>query len=1017
MSIQKLFSVFTCLIVFITIGQSQESQIIVDNNYFFPGVDVYEQNELFGLALKDAERKKYIDPNIKDQAFNSYNLDESRSIDLMLEHALRSQDKFQKAEAYLAIADKYFQLQDYNSSKDYYEQVNPFKLNIDQRHEMQFKLAYCYLVNKDFASADEYFSNVSASTHELSKHARYYEGICAFYLGDRERALQAFKEVESYSKYRTMVPFYLAQIYFREAAYDEAIKYAKAKSLNASVDNYLLERILGLSYWAKNDYKNALIHLENYAENSPTISENDAFQLGRIHYELGNFDEAKSYFKELSYQDSEMGQMSNFLLASTSIEQGEYKDAQSAFKQAAKLNYYPDIKNESEFLYLKTSAQLGDERIAINGLANITANHPYYSESQTLLSRLLYNSKDTENAIQVIEALDVKSSEIKETYSVLNYYDGLQKLEDNAYEKSINSFSKAIEAKIDPKHIPDINYRIAYAHDKLGNISESETYMKAYLGTGDAQHRFESEYLLAYQKMELKSYDAAITHLENSIGEFNVETDDKNLFDDAVVRLADLELVKNNYDAALEYYELAIANKAQDADYILYQKSMIYGVNNQTIEKLTSLEKLLKSYPESKYRDDALFQLGETLVQLGKNNQAYQIYNSIIIEYGDKSPFSSIAYMRQGLISFNQGDLYAALDAYKQGVDSSKDKDERRRALMAIEDIYLYHLNDPDAFFKYSESLSGIQYDNITKDSIVYNIALNVYKDANYLKAIDQFKEYISRYPSGFYITDANYYLAESYLVQDQFDNALNYYQNVLKDQNNKFALDANKKAAVIAFNHAQDFDLSYQLYERLINSQSGTPEYVSLESIIYASFKTKRHNSVLKYGELLLSHNDAVPSSRASTHYYMAKAFMALQKPEEALTEFQSVTELSSNNMAAESSYMVSEIYYKSGQMDKAETQAFKTAETASNYPSWVAKSIMLLAEIYTQRKDYINATAAYESVIENFEKELTIVEKAKEKLKQLELQIESESRIVNENPDSEMQFIEADSTKVEKP
>ncbi len=999
-----------------TTMQAQESQVLLENGYFFPSAESFEQNELFGLALKAAESGQFNAINIKDQSRNSYLIDETRSIDLLLEHATRSKDPDTKAAAYFAIGNKYFERKDYDKARKYYDATDLLSLPFSDRSTLQFRLGYCYLLKRDFESALSYFENVSSGNNALSNHARYYEGICAFYTGDRDKAIKRFTEIQDYSRYSGIVPFYLAQIYFKEEQYEKAIQYAKGKRQSSGVDAYLLDRILGLSYLALEDYNNAIKHLEAYAENSSSLSENDAFQIARLHYEMGNYEKAKDYFRELSYQDSEIGQMSNFLLASTSLASDDLKDAQSAFKQSSKLSYFEDIQEESEFLYYKTSADLGDERIAINGLSKITENNKYHSESQQLLSKLLYNSKDTENAVAVIEGISVKSAELKNTYKSLSYFSGVNAFNNGEYEDAAIWFEKADNIEGNKDLDPELHYMNAITQDKLKNYESSQSYVSKYKALSDGKHNFELDYMMAYQEMDKKNYDGAIAQLEESINSFNPDADEKDLFDDAIVRLADLELVKNNYETALEYYGLAISNNAKDSDYILYQKAMIYGVNNQQIEKLTSLEQLLKNYPDSEYRDDALFQLAETLVQLGKNNQAYQIFNTIIIEYGKKSEYTATAYMRQGLISFNQGDLYAALNAYKEGVSVSENNEEKRRALLAIEDIYLYHINDPDAYFKYKESLTGFKYDDISKDSIVYNIALKIYKDNNYPKAIERFEEYIEKYPSGFYLGASHYYLAESYLVENKFEKALYHYQEVLSTGNSNFTVSALDKAAVIAFNHSQDFKLSHELYKRLIDNSQGEPDIDKLESLVYASFKISQSNDVVKYGELLLAHSKINDKIKAPTHYYMAKSFMNMSNSEQALKQFELTSDISDNSQGAEANYMVSELLFKMAKVDEAEEQAFKTAEASGNYPYWVAKSVLLLGEIYTSKKDFINATAAYESLIENFQSEQDIVKQAEEKLASLEKLIKEESRIVPEsNAQDSMEFINSETKKPE--
>ena len=74
-----------------------------------------------------------------------------------------------------------------------------------------------------------------------------------------------------------------------------------------------------------------------------------------------------------------------------------------------------------------------------------------------------------------------------------------------------------------------------------------------------------------------------------------------------------------------------------------------------------------------------------------------------------------------------------------------------------------------------------------------------------------------------------------------------------------------------------------------------------------------------------------------------------------------------------------------------------------------WVARSLILIGDIYKQKKDYLNATAAYESVVENFQENAEINSEAKGKLEALLKEIEDNSRIKD---DVELDLIDIDTT-----
>ena len=64
--------------------------------------------------------------------------------------------------------------------------------------------------------------------------ANYYYGFLAFRDKQYNEALQSFKIVENEKDYATVVPYYIAQIYYIQGKKDEALKYAEAKIKQAS---------------------------------------------------------------------------------------------------------------------------------------------------------------------------------------------------------------------------------------------------------------------------------------------------------------------------------------------------------------------------------------------------------------------------------------------------------------------------------------------------------------------------------------------------------------------------------------------------------------------------------------------------------------------------------------------------------------------------------------------------------------------------------------------------------------
>ncbi|NNK89322.1 MAG: tetratricopeptide repeat protein, partial [Saprospiraceae bacterium] len=718
----------------------QESYTLNSKNYFFPDGNDYLSEELFGLSLHSFESKAISDGNIAGASFSSFKLDESRSIDLLLESVARSSDERENNEIYAMIANKYFARKEFKTARNYFKQVDDRLLSPDQYVELNFKLGYTLLLEKKFSDAKGYFSKSRKYNSPYEVHADYYIGICAYFLNQKEEAIRSFESVENSKKYRDLIPYYLAQIYFKDGNYDEAIRYAEKKLSDSRMqDKAPVYKILGLSYLAKNDFEKSLQYLDAYARESPKLTENEFYQIGVSHYKLGQFFEAEELFSELSHQNTSIGQVSNFLLGSIYLNAGEQKNAQSAFKQASKHDYFPDIREESQFLYYKLSAELGEERVAMNGLSNVTESSPYFREARDLLAEVLLRSKDHVAAIGTIENLTQKSDKMLNTYKNLTYDYGIQNFEDGQLAKAIEYLKISRNTPGDETLQSDASFWLAYAYELEADSKNSERLLDEYLASSHQDHKFEAYYLKSYQDIQNKAFKDARKSLEMAVAAFDVNQDQKTLFDDAIVRLADLELLDNNYLEAISYYDLAIENNAVESDYILYQKALIYGVINEDLEKLTSLESLIRKYPDSEYRDNAMFEIGESLLSLEKNNEAFKVYQAVVKEFGEESEYAPLSYLRKGLISYNQGDINSALKFYKKGLKLSEDPELQRQALFAIEEIYLNDMSDPEGYFDFVDSDVGFELETFKRDSISYQLGYRAYQESRFIQAIEAF--------------------------------------------------------------------------------------------------------------------------------------------------------------------------------------------------------------------------------------------------------------------------------------
>ncbi len=82
--------------------------------------------------------------------------------------------------------------------------------------------------------------------------------------------LESFKIVENEKNYATVVPYYIAQIYYIQGKKDEAITYVqnKLKGGNSQYYDLELKQLIGHAYFERKEYAKALPYLEDYVNRS-----------------------------------------------------------------------------------------------------------------------------------------------------------------------------------------------------------------------------------------------------------------------------------------------------------------------------------------------------------------------------------------------------------------------------------------------------------------------------------------------------------------------------------------------------------------------------------------------------------------------------------------------------------------------------------------------------------------------------------------------------------------------------
>lgn len=1014
---------------------AQQTAVYTDANRFYKqGVDLFEKG-VYGKAKQEFEQViELLQPVNEPQAEllrtkaefhlakSAIMLNQPNGEVLIKEFIRKYHPSPITDQALFEMANYYFDSRDYDEALSYFERIPTVGMPRNERAEINFKMGYSNFVNKNFEKAQDHFEDAADFNGEYYYPTNYYLGLTYFFEGDYSDAIRTLRIAENDASYRNHIPYYLTQIYFAEQRFDEVIAYAEPRLADRRLRNKdEIHQLVGQSYFEKSMYREALPHLQEYAQGSSKLREEEFYQLGYAQYKAGEYEQAVESFKPLSNVNSGIGQSAMFYLADCYLKLGQKQEALNALAEAKRMSYNPSLTEEALFNYGKLAYELNQSKAAVNALRELPVGSRFHVQAQNLISEIILSYRDYEEAMRVLESISDKNPQIMEAYQKVTAYRGFQLLQAEQLDQARQHFEKSMQYPYDQRiqavsiyWLGEIAHRQENYQRSIDLVNRFLTMAKTMSNLPDESSIMTGNYLQGYNYFKQEDYATALRFFAETVDGIQRnrrfirnENITKNVLGDATLRSGDCHFKRNQYAQAVEYYNQAIENRYPDFVYAIYQKAIIEGLRGRNTDKILALERIAEEFPQSEFADDALLQLASTYQEIGKLRQASQPLEKLVREYRTSSDLINEAYLKLGLINYNQGNLNAATNYYKQVFGNNPKPDEAKRALAALEEIYVKDLGRPDEYFAFLETIPGYKVDNFARDSINFQAALTKFETGDYQRAIDAYNNYIRNFPNGQYLLQAYYQRGESYAVLRQYSEALNDYEWVIEQGPSRYYIKALEKAAVIAYNHEQDFQAAFQYYAQLENA--ATSEDIRFEAQLGAlrsAYRIGNTQAVYDLANKVANNPSASDLQRASAYFYLGKVAFDQRDYDNALNAFDRVIQLSDNEQTAEARYLKAYIYYQRRNLDQAQEIALNANKESSAYPFWVAKSVILLSDILAEKGDLYNARAALEALLENYDGDAQLIAEARTKLQRLNQQIMNSSRL-NLNPESDqMEF-----------
>lgn len=877
-------------------------------------------------------------------------------------------------EVWLQLGHLYFRNNSFRSALDAYQHVSPSGMNAEENAEFVFKRGYTFLKSGDIDKASADFARIKDKQTKYTGPANYYYAHLMYEAGNYETALRDFEKLRNDETFKSVVPYYIIQIYYVQGRYDEMLTMAEPylKSTKNKRTTEMLRLVADVKY-RRGEYKDAIKYMEEYAQTSRSkMTREDRYVLGFAYYATQEYKKAIPEFQSVTTENDTLAQNAWYHLGLSYLQTNQKQFASNAFSSAWKVPIRTELAEESLFNYAKLSVELSNNPYndAIKALQQYLSEYPdsrRRDEAYTYLANLYVVTKNYAEALNSLELIRNRNASQNAIYQKITYFRGIELFQAGDYQQASALFQKSLQNKTDRSIAQGAQFWLADAQYRMGNYTQAAATYRDYLTTAQGHASYNAaNYNLGYSYFKLNDYSKAQKAFANFISS---KPSDQRLLNDARLRQADCYMMLRQYREASDLYAQVGNARAADADYALFSRSVASGVLGDHNGKINTLQKLIADFPASPYADDARFEMGKTYQLLRKNNDALDAFQKLIKDY-PRSSFVKDALLNAGLIYYNTERDKQALETLKKVVADYPSTPAAREALSVIRNIYV-DINKVDEYVAYAEGVPFADVSRSEQDSLLYSATESRYMSGDCEKALPGFTQYLLKFPDGSFSLNALYFKADCQIKSGDKAGAVDSYRAILQRPRNIYTENAALRASALLF-EAKNFSEALDMYRTLEeNAENKTNITIAVVGQMRCNYETGNFAQTIMYAQRVLD-NPATDNTLAAEAWLLnGRASLNLRRTEQARTAFNETVKLSKGAQGAEALYHLAQIAFDMRDYATSESTVFRLSSDYPAYHYWLAKGFILLSDIYVLQGNTFQARQTIQSIIDNYEGE----------------------------------------------
>lgn len=338
-----------------------------------------------------------------------------------------------------------------------------------------------------------------------------------------------------------------------------------------------------------------------------------------------------------------------FFKAESHYSLAEFQQAHDLYEQL--LNEFPDTEYKEESTYGLAHAKnaLGKESEAAELFKEYFASSDdVEKKKEALYNQILLNSKLT-NVQQAVDEANQYLTDYPDDpkNGIVSFLLGTMFSKQEKYDQAIKVFEQIVtKDPTNPKR-PDSTFLLAYNLQLNGDVPKAlEYYAQVPLNKDDPTLYYSARKNMALIYLEQENFPKAVVILKEIINSY----EDNDLTIDMYLWLAEKTLEAKSYDAVVTVLDKAEQkqNTPDDKQAVAFFKATAYQKQGDCTNAIPLFDTTLSVQNESLFLGQAMIGKSQCLIEQKQYDQAKQMLDQVLLEFGDDNKISLLARFEMG---------------------------------------------------------------------------------------------------------------------------------------------------------------------------------------------------------------------------------------------------------------------------------------------------------------------------------------------------------------------------------